>query len=63
MVTIKKRIYMLDKRKDTVSQIKKDEHVDSYREKIAELVRQIEDEKFLRRIYIIISDNAKEKPE
>lgn len=34
-----------------------------YREKIVEMVGQIEDEKFLRRIYIIISDNVKEKPE
>lgn len=37
--------------------------VEWYREKIVEMVGQIDNEKFLRRIYIIISDNMKVKPE
>lgn len=34
-----------------------------YKSKIIEMVGQIDNEKFLRRIYIIISDNMKIKPE
>lgn len=37
--------------------------VEWYRGKIVEMIAQIENEKFLRRIYIIISDNMKVKPE
>lgn len=34
-----------------------------YRRKIIKIVKNIENEKFLKRIYIIISDNLEGKPE
>ena len=49
------------KRKDDLLQIKKEEQVDSYRENIAEMVGQIEDERFLKAIYISISEYLKER--
>lgn len=34
-----------------------------YKKKINDMIKLVDDERFLRRIYIIISDNEKEKPE
>lgn len=51
---------MIDIRKNTVSQIKKEEHMDSYREKIAELVGQIEEIWILKAIYNFIVGMTKE---
>lgn len=42
-VTVKGYIYIMGNRKDAVSQIKKEEQVNSYRENIVEMVGQIED--------------------
>ena len=51
---------MRNKRIDTVSQIKKEEHMDSYREKIAEMVGQIEDVWILKAIHNFIVGMTKE---
>lgn len=49
------------KKQEKVTSVIKEK--DWYKKKIIEMVSQIENEKFLRRIYIIVSDNKKEKPE
>lgn len=53
-------VVMMDKREDNLSQMTKEEHMDSYREKIVEMVGQIENERFLKAIYISISEYLKE---
>lgn len=50
----------MDKRKETVSQIKKEEHMDSYKEEIAEMVWQIEDVWILKQIHKFIISMTKE---
>ncbi len=40
-----------------------DERKEKFRKMIIEMVSKIDDEKFLRRIYIIISDNTRQKAE
>ena len=51
---------MMDKRKDTISQIAKEENMDSYREKIAEVVGQIEDVWILKTIFNFVVGMTKE---
>lgn len=51
----------MDERKDTLSQITTDQYGNSYRDKIVEKICQIEDERFLKRIYISLRDYISEK--
>lgn len=51
----------MDKRKDgLIQQMEKEERIVSYREKIVEMIGQIEDEKFLKRIFISLRDYINE---
>lgn len=50
----------MDERKDILSQITKDEHGSSYRDKIVELIELIEDEWILKTIHNFIVGMTKE---